>query len=101
MNFKERMYEQLAIDLACTVKDLKSNKNVFIVAERNSNMRCIKGIATALVATLKNKIIDLNVLPYYSTAVSHVISQKVAIKAGFIQVFTELVTMTESVKKSL
>ena len=256
MNFKERMYKQLAIDLACTVEDLKSNKNVFIVAERNNNMRCSEnleltqmhlicinnkivarcpdervirwlekeysnfnsnwlgsyhitrkfdeglkqfgirvalfdpffipdqntketdcsvlksfslkwydsnglksfegdkrfveallfyenapdkiavtaskngdiiamaaanadrpniwqmgvnvtseycgnGVATALVATLKNKIIDMDILPYYSTALSHVISQKVAIKAGFIPAFTELVTMTESIKKSL
>lgn len=256
MNFKERMYEQLAIDLACTVEEIKNNKNVFKVAKRNDNMRrsenlectqmhlicinnkmvarcpdervinwlekeysnfnsnwlgsyhitrkfdeglkqfgirvalfdsffipndntkeldcnnlnnyilkwynsnelkCFKddkrfveallfyenapdmialtasknedivamaaanadrynmwqmginvvpeyngqGIATALVAILKNRIIELDVLPYYSTAISHVVSQKVSIQAGFIPAFTELVTMTEHVKKSL
>ncbi len=51
------------------------------------------GIASALVLTLKNKIINMNILPYYSTAVSHIISQKVAIRAGFVPAFTELVTM--------
>ncbi len=60
-----------------------------------------QGIATALVATLKNKIIELDILPYYTTSVSHVVSQKIAIKAGFIPAFTELVTMTEDEKISL
>jgi len=60
-----------------------------------------KGIATALVAKLKNKIIELGVLPYYTTSISHIISQKKAIKAGFIPAFTELVTMTEKEKKLL
>ena len=50
------------------------------------------GIGPDLVARLKNEILDLGILPYYGTAVSHINSQRVAQKAGFVPAWTELAT---------
>lgn len=55
-----------------------------------------KGIATMLVTLLKNEVLNLGKLPYYGTAMSHIVSQKVAIQAGFLPAWSELVT---SIKK--
>ena len=50
------------------------------------------GIGPELVARLKNEILDLGILPYYGTSVSHINSQRVAQKAGFVPAWTELAT---------
>lgn len=51
-----------------------------------------KVIGAQLVTLLKNKVLELGKLPYYGTSVSHIASQKTAVKAGFIPAWTELVT---------
>ncbi|MGN0636907.1 MAG: GNAT family N-acetyltransferase [Huintestinicola sp.] len=56
------------------------------------------GIGAALVSLLKNKVLELEKLPYYGTSVSHIASQKTAVKAGFIPAWTELVTEKEENK---
>jgi len=53
-----------------------------------------RGIGTAMVTILKNKILDMGILPYYGTAMSHIISQNTAVKAGFIPAWVELCTMS-------
>lgn len=51
-----------------------------------------KNIGSMLVALVKNEVLDMGKLPYYGTAMSHIASQKVAIKAGFLPAWSELVT---------
>ncbi len=51
-----------------------------------------RGIGTALVTLMKNAVIERGALPFYGTAVSHIASQRVAIKAGFLPAWTELLT---------
>ncbi|MBP0957219.1 MAG: GNAT family N-acetyltransferase [Oscillospiraceae bacterium] len=51
-----------------------------------------KGIGAALVTLIKNKVLELGKLPFYGTSVSHIASQKTAVKAGFFPAWTELVT---------
>lgn len=48
------------------------------------------GIGSMLVELLKNKILDLGRIPFYGTAMSHIASQKVALKAGFYPAWAEL-----------
>ena len=50
------------------------------------------GIGAALVTLVKNKVLELGKLPYYGTSVSHITSQRTAVKAGFFPAWTELVT---------
>ena len=50
------------------------------------------GIGTTLVAMLKNAVLDRGVLPFYGTSVSHIASQRVAVKAGFLPAWAELIT---------
>lgn len=50
------------------------------------------GIGAALVNLIKNKVLELGKLPYYGTSVSHIASQKTALKAGFVPAWTELLT---------
>ena len=50
------------------------------------------GVATLLVAALKNEILRQGVLPFYGTATSHIASQRVALAAGFVPAWAELVT---------
>lgn len=49
-----------------------------------------KGIGTKLVTLLKDEIIRRGKVPFYGTAESHMISQKVAIASGFEPSFAEL-----------
>lgn len=49
-----------------------------------------KGVGTALVALLKNEVLARGKLPYYGTALSHIASQRVALKAGFLPAWAEL-----------
>ena len=51
-----------------------------------------RGIGPYLVARLKNEIIDLGILPFYGTSVSHINSQRVCQKAGFVPAWTEMAT---------
>ena len=51
-----------------------------------------KGIGKMLVTLLKNEILKEGKLPYYGTSMGHIASQKVAIGAGFIPAWAELVT---------
>lgn len=48
------------------------------------------GLGTNLVKILKEEIINRGITPYYGTSESHIISQKIARKAGFIPAWTEL-----------
>ena len=50
------------------------------------------GIGPELVARVKNEVLDMGILPYYGTAVSHINSQRVAQKAGFVPAWCELAT---------
>lgn len=54
-----------------------------------------KGIGAKLVTLLKNKVLEVGKLPFYGTSVSHIASQKTAVRAGFIPAWTELVTEKE------
>lgn len=49
-----------------------------------------RGIATALVAALRQEIIHRSALPFYGTAPSHIGSQRVALGAGFVPAWAEL-----------
>jgi hypothetical protein len=50
------------------------------------------GIGKILVSLLKNDILESGHLPYYGTSMGHIASQKVALGAGFIPAWAELVT---------
>lgn len=52
------------------------------------------GIGTAMVTLLKNKIMDMDILPCYATASSHIKSQMIASRSGFIPGWLELCTMS-------
>lgn len=49
-----------------------------------------KGVGTALVTAIKNEILELGRLPFYGTALSHIVSQRVALGAGFFPAWAEL-----------
>ncbi|MBO6000112.1 MAG: GNAT family N-acetyltransferase [Lachnospiraceae bacterium] len=49
-----------------------------------------KGIAKHLVTLIKNEIIKEGKLPYYGTAMSHIASQRVALRSGFLPAWAEL-----------
>ncbi|QAA32455.1 GNAT family N-acetyltransferase [Clostridium manihotivorum] len=51
-----------------------------------------KGIATYLVRLLKEKVYKRGKIPFYGTAESHINSQNVAIKSGFLPAWAELYT---------
>ena len=50
------------------------------------------GLGTLLVTLLKNEILKKGILPYYGTSMSHIASQRVALGAGFVPAWAELVT---------
>lgn len=50
------------------------------------------GIGTMLVSLLKNELLKNGILPYYGTSMSHIASQKVALRSGFLPAWAELVT---------
>lgn len=49
-----------------------------------------EGLGVLLTGLLRNEILDLGHLPYYGAAVSHTISQNIAIRCGFRLAWTEL-----------
>ncbi|HWT76739.1 MAG TPA: GNAT family N-acetyltransferase [Mobilitalea sp.] len=51
-----------------------------------------KGVATTLVRVLKDELLQRGKVPYYGTAESHIKSQKVAVKAGFVPAWAEVYT---------
>lgn len=51
-----------------------------------------KGVGTMLVSLLKNEILRRGLLPFYGTSISHLASQRVALGAGFIPAWVELIT---------
>ena len=51
-----------------------------------------KGIGTALVSAMKNELLRRGILPFYGTSVSHLASQRLAIAAGFLPAWAELIT---------
>ena len=50
------------------------------------------GIGVMLVSLLRNEILREGKLPFYGAAVSHAISQSIAVRAGFVPAWAELTT---------
>ena len=50
-----------------------------------------QGVASALVALIRNEVLARGRLPYYGTSISHLQSQRVALNAGFLPAWFELV----------
>lgn len=51
-----------------------------------------KGLGTLLVTKLKEKILEMEKVPFYGTAESHIRSQRVAVGSGFMPAWAELYT---------
>ena len=49
-----------------------------------------KGIGTYLVTHIKNELLNRGIVPFYGTMESHIRSQRIAVKAGFIPTWTAL-----------
>ena len=49
-----------------------------------------KGLGAMVVSLLRNEIERRGFLPFYGTSMSHVASQRTALRAGFAPVWTEL-----------
>ena len=50
-----------------------------------------QGIAEMLVSLLRNDVLAAGRLPFYGTSISHLASQRVALKSGFLPAWFELV----------
>ena len=50
-----------------------------------------QGVAAMLVSLLRNEVLAAGRLPYYGTSISHLESQRVALRAGFLPAWFELV----------
>lgn len=50
-----------------------------------------QGVAAMLVSLLRNDVLSAGRLPYYGTSISHLESQRVALRAGFLPAWFELV----------
>lgn len=48
-----------------------------------------RGLGAGLVAMLKRAVLERGILPFYSTAVSHTVSHRVAAAAGFVPAWVE------------
>lgn len=83
--------KQLAIDFCCTEEAVESKENIFTEYTPLTGRRIFKeGECFLKAACVQGKILDLGRLPFYGTAMSHVASQKVALKAGFYPAWAEL-----------
>lgn len=49
-----------------------------------------RGLGSYLTTLIKNRILELGKLPYYGTAESHIKSQKIAVRSGFIPAWAEM-----------
>ncbi len=49
-----------------------------------------KMVGTYVITQLKNKVLSMGKLPFYGTVESHIKSQRVAIRSGFMPVFLEM-----------
>lgn len=49
-----------------------------------------RGLASDLVRSLKDEVLKRGKIPFYGTSESHIISQTVALKSGFVPAWTEL-----------
>ena len=49
-----------------------------------------RGLGAMVVGLLRNEIERRGLLPFYGTAMSHIASQKTALRAGFAPAWTEL-----------
>lgn len=49
-------------------------------------------VGTTLVTLLKNELLKNNIAPFYGTAMSHIRSQQVAVRSGFIPMWAEMST---------
>ena len=57
------------------------------------NRKNLSRFTPELVARVKNEVLDMGILPYYGTAVSHINSQRVAQKAGVLVLMLAGVTV--------
>ena len=57
------------------------------------------GVGQMLVGLLKNAILERGALPFYGTSLSHIASQRLALGAGFVPAWAELVTSRKGVVK--
>ena len=69
--------------------DSPSMWQIGIDVDRNVRQHGIGGL---LVSLLKKEILKRGALPFYGTAMSHIASQKVALRAGFLPAWAELST---------
>lgn len=58
------------------------------------------GIAAMLVSLLRNDVLTAGMLPFYGTSISHLESQRVALKAGFLPAWFELVAAPSASNES-
>ena len=49
-----------------------------------------QGIESSLIGLLKNNLLEMNIIPYYGTALSHIPSQRIAVNSGFSPVYLEI-----------
>ena len=49
-----------------------------------------KGVGSYVTALMKEKVLSMGAMPTYATVESHIASQKVAFRAGFVPAFYEL-----------
>lgn len=49
-----------------------------------------RGVGAYAVELLKNRVLEMGKIPFYGTVESHIKSQKVAVKAGFLPAFLEM-----------
>ena len=59
-----------------------------------------QGLAAMLVSLLRNDVLSTGRLPFYGTSISHLESQRVALKAGFLPAWFELVAAPAASNKS-
>lgn len=77
------------IGMAGASRDSSTMWQIGINVEKSSRRT---GVGKLLVTLMKNEILKRGILPYYGTAMSHIASQKVALGAGFLPAWAELIT---------
>ncbi|MBO6133505.1 MAG: GNAT family N-acetyltransferase [Lachnospiraceae bacterium] len=59
------------------------------------------GLAVFLVTMLKNKILEMGLLPFYGTSESHILSQDTAIRCGFLPAWCEIYAQSKYKARSI